>query len=263
MNLLKFIFSKIFLVNLFIAVIIFFLIFYGTNFYLKKYTLHNKTITVPNLKGIDFYKAKELLKKENLELFIMDSIYVKDKKGGTILEQNPEGGSFVKKNRKIYVTICSKKPPKVSVPNLKDMSLRQAKAILESYGLKVGELSFKPDECVNCVLEQLINGKKIQPGTFVTKGSKIDLLLGQGLSEEKTIVPNLIGMRIDIAKEKIMAASLNVGAELYDNSKIKNKYDSINAFVYKQIPSYSENKYINLGSSIDLYLTTDSNKLKK
>jgi beta-lactam-binding protein with PASTA domain len=91
----------------------------------------------------------------------------------------------------IYVTLNSSEPPQVKMPNLIDVSYRQAVSILLSFGLKEGQISYKPDLAKNIVLKQLYNGQPVLPETKVLKGSSIDLVLGDGLGSTEIDVPEL------------------------------------------------------------------------
>jgi beta-lactam-binding protein with PASTA domain len=179
---------------------------------------------------------------------------------GSIAEQNPKPGFKVKKWRNIVLTINAFHPQMVAMPNLVDLPLRQAKALIESSGLEVGLLKYRPDLSIDVVIDQQYNGKKIPDGDSVQVGSVIDLVLGKGLSNQRTSVPDLSGMKLDPAKNKILMSSLNLGTFVYDNT-IRSKSDTLNAFVYKQNPDYSLNASLQMGSSIYLWLTVDSAKL--
>jgi beta-lactam-binding protein with PASTA domain len=111
------------------------------------------------------------------------------------------------------------------------------------------------------VIDQQYNGKSIREGDSIQKGSVIDLILSKGLSNQKTFVPYLIGMKLDPAKNKILGSSLNLGTFVYDNT-IKTGTDTLNAYVYKQIPEFKNDATLQLGSSIYLWLTADLEKLK-
>ena len=124
----------------------------------------------------------------------------------------------------------------------------------------MGQLRYRPDLSIDVVIEQLYNGKKIAEGDSLQKGSVIDLVLGKGLSNQRTPVPDLIGMALEPARNKILISSLNLGTYIYDNTIINGK-DSLNAFVYKQNPEYREDASLQLGSAIYLWLTVDSAKL--
>ena len=124
----------------------------------------------------------------------------------------------------------------VAMPNLVDLPIRQAIALIESSGLEMGQLKYKPDLSIDVVIEQPIT-EKITEGDSLQKGSVIDLILGKGLSNQRTSVPDLIGMNLEPAKNKILISSLNLGTYIYDNTIINGK-DTLNAFVYKQNPEY-------------------------
>jgi beta-lactam-binding protein with PASTA domain len=84
----------------------------------------------------------------------------------------------VKHNRKVYLYVTGLVPPQVSMPKLTDMSERQARIIISSYGLKVGRVYEKEADCNGCVIMQMIKGKEIEPGNAVKKGSVVELVVG-------------------------------------------------------------------------------------
>lgn len=228
--------------------------------YLNSYTMHGESIKVPNLIDTRIGQLEEKVKAAELKYVINDSIYVKGKAAGIVLEQDPSEGREVKKGRKIYLTLTAAFPPQTSIPDLVDRSMRQAEATIEAYGLVVGNISYKSDPCNNCVLEQSIKGKKVEAGKAVTKGTVIDLVLGKGLSNEMVNFPYLYDMDAENAKVLLRASSLSVGIEEYDET-VKTTEDSANAIIYRTIPSYSPNRNINAGSMVSIYLSLDKNKI--
>ncbi len=260
MSLKNFIFSKVFLKNLGLA----FLIVAGAILllllWLNIYTRHGQARTVPNFTGLTMEETAALAKKSKMKFQVIDSVYTSLVPRGCVAEQNPKPGFRVKKWRNIILTINAFRPEMVAVPDLKDLPLRQAIALIEDAGLEMGELRYKADLSINVVLSQLLNGKDAVPGDSIQKGSVIDLLLGKGLSNQRTPVPDLTGMRLDPARNRIFGASLNLGTFIFDNTILTSE-DSLNAFVYKQNPEYREDASLQLGSSIYLWLTVDSLKL--
>jgi len=260
MSLKNFIFSKVFLKNLGLA----FLIVAGAILllllWLNIYTRHGQARTVPNFTGLTMEETAALAKKSRMKFQVIDSVYTSLVPRGCVAEQNPKPGFRVKKWRNIILTINAFRPEMVAVPDLKDLPLRQAIALIEDAGLEMGELRYKADLSINVVLSQLLNGKDAVPGDSIQKGSVIDLLLGKGLSNQRTPVPDLTGMRLDPARNRIFGASLNLGTFIFDNTILTSE-DSLNAFVYKQNPEYREDASLQLGSSIYLWLTVDSLKL--
>ena len=151
---------------------------------------------------------------------VIDSVYTSLVPRGCVAEQNPKPGFKVKKWRNIVLTINAYNPEMVAMPNLVDLPIRQAIALIASSGLEMGELRYRPDLSIDVVIEQLYNGKKITEGDSLQKGSVIDLVLGKGLSNQRTSVPDLIGMTLEPARNKILISSLNLGTYIYDNTII-------------------------------------------
>lgn len=260
MSLKNFIFSKVFLKNFGLAVAIIIGGVIILLIWLNFYTRHGQARPVPDFYGLTLEETAKLAKKNKLKYHIIDSVYTNIVPRGCIAEQNPRPGFKVKKWRNVALTINAFHPEMVAMPNLIDLPKRQAILVIEGSGLEMGLLKYKPDLSVDVVIEQQLNGKKIVAGDSIQKGSVIDLVLGKGLSNQRTPVPELIGYDLESARTRILGASLNLGAYIFDNT-IVNGSDSLNAFVYKQNPEFSEEASLQLGSAIYLWLTNDSAKL--
>lgn len=260
MSLKKFILSKVFFKNLGFAIAIsvggLMLLLLVLNFY----TRHGQARAVPDFYGLTMEQTAKLAKKSKLKYQVIDSVYTTLVPRGCVTEQNPKPGFKVKKWRNVILIINAFSPEMVAMPNLIDLPIIQASYLIESSGLKMGESRYKPDLSVGFVLEQIYNGKKIAAGDSLQKGSVIGLVLGKGLSNQRTSIPDLLGLNLEPAKKKILIASLNLGTYTYDNS-IKNSQDTSSAFVYKQNPEYNSDGSLQLGSAIYLWLTVDSTKL--
>ncbi len=260
MSLKEFILSKVFLKNLAIAVLIVIGIIMGLLIWMNLYTRHGQARPVPSFIGLTQEQVADLARKNKLRYEIIDSVYTSSVPRGCVVEQNPVPGFKVKKWRNIILTINAYNPEMVKVPNLVDLPIRQAILSIESSGFKMGETKYKPDLSINVVLEQSCNGKPIAEGDSLQKGSVIDLVLGKGLSNQRAPVPDLIGMKLNQAKNEIVISSFSLGTYVYDSS-ITNAQDTLNALVYKQNPEYKEDATLQLGSAIYLWLTVDSTKL--
>ena len=260
MKFLNFLISKVFFKNLFRAIIITLVVIFGSLLFLHIYTGHGRVRQVPDFKGMSTKEVEKAAKRHKLQFVIIDSIYSQQVEKGHVVLQHPEPGINVKKNRKIFLTINAVKPEMIKVPNVVGLSLRQAKSLLETSGLIIGKLSFVPDLARNNVLKQKNNGIEIEEGDSLKKNAVIDLVLGKGLSNQKTPVPDLVSLHLEIAKQKILGFSLNLGAYTFDET-IKDEEDSITAFIWKQNPEYAEDYRIPLGSSVYIWLTVDSAKL--
>jgi beta-lactam-binding protein with PASTA domain len=260
MSLKNFIKSKLFFKNLGLAAILIVGVVMLFLIWMNFYTRHGQARPVPYFMGLTLEETEILAKKSKLRYQVIDSVYTTLVPRGCVAEQNPKPGFKVKKWRNIVLTINAFHPEMVAMPNLVDLPLRQARALIESSGLELGELRYKPDLSIDIVLEQVFNGKNVAGNDSLQKGSVIDLILGKGLSNQRTSVPDLIGMKLESAINKIFDSSLNIGTYIYDNTIINTK-DTLDAFVYKQNPSFKEDVSLQLGSDIYLWLTVDSAKL--
>jgi beta-lactam-binding protein with PASTA domain len=260
MSIKDFILSKTFLKNIGLAALIFVGFIMLLLIWLNFYTRHGQSRPVPSFIGLTMDQTVKLARKSRLKYQIIDSVYTSDVPRGCIAEQNPVPGFKVKKKRNIMLTINAFNPEMVAMPNLVNLPKRQAIALIESSGLQMGISRYTPDISFDVVLKQIYDGKEIQEGDSIQKGSEIDLLLGKGLSNQRTYVPDLIGMNIESARNKIMGASLTLVTSIFDNTVITGQ-DSADAFVYKQNPDFSVDATLQLGSSIYLWLTVDSANL--
>ena len=262
MNFLRFLISKVFLKHLAIAVGVTLVFMFAVFLFLRIYTRHGQALSVPNLQGMSIQEADSILSERNLHLHIVDSVFNMNATRGSVIDQNPRAEFKVKEGRTIFITINAFNPEIIAMPDVEGVSLRQARAILETAGLKVGKLTYVPDIAVNNVLQQKYKGNVIEEGDSIARGSEIDLVLGRGLSNEKTAAPNLVGLLFNEARQRITDRYLNLGAVIYDRS-FETADDTAMAFVWKQRPVYDKDNeiLINLGSTVDIWLTVDSTKL--
>ena len=242
--------SKVFLINLVLALVFMAAVFGFTYSYLGGYTHHGESISVPDLRGLKKERMETFVQDKHLRYAIVDSLFELDKLPGTVIDQDPVPDSKVKEGRTIYLTVNASLPPKVKMPDLIDVSYRQAEAILQTFGLKVGSLIYKPDLAKNAVLGQRYRGSEISSGKEIPKGSVIDLVLGDGLGNTRVPVPDLVGLTKGEALFVLKGSSLNIGTVFYERTT----RDSSNAKVYKQSPEASDNAAINQGEAVDLYL---------
>ncbi|MCG8306730.1 MAG: PASTA domain-containing protein [Cytophagales bacterium] len=241
--------------------------------YLPSATHHGETITVPNLEGMSLSEMDDFLKKRHLNYEVADSNYTSAYPPLTILKHYPQAGSYVKERRKIYLTVNSTQPKSVKMPDLVDGSLKNAELVLASYGLKRGKITYKPFLASNVVLEQLFEGKKIEPKAQVLKGSRIDLVVGDGLGQRVFSVPRFIGLPLDEANFSIKGSGLNTGsviinvideeerAELVELAKeleIDTAAIIESGFVFQQRPEIG--KDIRLGEQVDLWVVSLSDE---
>ena len=150
---------------------------------LKSYTRHGREVDMPDFVGQNSNALIDTLLPSDYIVVITDEVYDKSMEPGTIIKQNPEAGEKVKKGRKVYLTVATSEPPTVIMPELRDVSQRQAEIMLGALGLELEGVILKPSPYENAVLEQLHNGRTIAAGTQIKMGDKITLVVGRDVNE--------------------------------------------------------------------------------
>ena len=244
--------TKTFRKNLIIAIIsisVFVLLIF---FILRNYTRHGEKIEVPNLKNKSIKEAVIALEQMGFR-YQLDSVYQTDAKPGIIIDQDPAAGSTVKDNRTIYLTMITLSPPVVNFPEIREMTFLEARAILGNYELKLGDTIYIPDIARDVVLDVKYGGEKLLAGQEIPKGSRVSLVLGNGMGDSEVLVPNVIGLTLDEAMFSIKGSSLTVGAINYMGYIT----DSLSARVVSKTPiadSLNTEK-VSIGTSINLALS--------
>ena len=250
-----FITKRSFGVNLLAVIVMFFalaLLFFSMLGFITK---HGQQLTVPDVHGKNVKEAIELLEKAGFEADVRDSIYVDSIPGLAVYAQTPDKGAQVKVGRTIYLTVNKTVAPMVKMPDLEGLTFRSAEMMLKSMRLNVGDTIYRPDIAANSVLQQLLNGKKIKPGTLVAEGSNITLILSSGTGSVENPVPSFVGLTYAEAREILSASNLNAGTVIID----PNVTDTANAYIIKQVPTRKNEigdfNMVRAGESVDFWLS--------
>jgi beta-lactam-binding protein with PASTA domain len=254
MHLKEFILSKIFRKHLLAALLLTVVLLWLTMQILSLYTHRGESLAIPDFSGMTVAEAQRVAKKMSLRFEIEDSVYRVNKKAGTILMQNPGAGHKIKSGRMIYLTLVSSVPGQEEVPKLTDISLRQAKVLLESKGFVLGKVAFVPSEFNDLVLEQKNKGVPLLPGSRLDNGEAIDLVVGRSGSGNETFVPDFSGMALAEAQILLDLKQLQAGSIVFDNT-VANRSDSMAARVISQFPLADSTIFVPAGSPVNLVLS--------
>lgn len=174
---------------------------------LPGYTHNQEALTVPDVTKRALGEAQLLLEQRNLRFSILEKRYNAAFPGEYVLDQNPKGGQLVKPNRRIYLTVNTSETPKVNVPNVENLSLRNARLQIENYGLEVGNISYASSKFKNVVIDQ-----SIPSGTKVERGTLVSLIVSDGLGETRVATPSLVGLRLSEAQFRLRDRGLRIGS---------------------------------------------------
>jgi eukaryotic-like serine/threonine-protein kinase len=215
---------------------------------LHSITKHGQDAKVPNVVGKKLAAGMSQLSGFEVKI---DSIYLPYKDPLEIVYQDPQPDNIVKVGRIIFLTVNKTTPPMIAMPPLVNMSFRNAVLTLQGFRLIMGDTIFKPDIAAGAVLDQLYNGKSIAAGAQVPVGSRIDLIVGAGLSDSIMPVPDLIGRTFAEARSLLDASGI-----LYNIVWEGSISDSNAAVIYNQQPESKDEldfeSKITPGDMIDL-----------
>ncbi|MCH2230886.1 MAG: PASTA domain-containing protein [Crocinitomicaceae bacterium] len=257
----NFISSRKFLINVILIGIVYVAGYFLLSMYLTQSTNHGQQVEVPNLIGENQNNLENLMALSGLSYQVLDSIYEPSKVEGTILEQDPApsklSGVYVKDGRTVKVRV-SKRTQLVEVPNLVDKSQRFAEGILNNREFRY-KLEYKPSkEAHGAVIEQLYKGRSIHEGAKLPIGSKITLIVGRDEAGEAVQIPNLFGLTILEAQERVRG----IGAVEFFTvcPTCLTSADSLNARIESQSPEFSEGAMVAAGTTISVFATTEFNE---
>ncbi len=246
--------SKTFLINLGAIILVYVIGMYLFKGCLESRTNHGQKIEVPNLIGKNRNNLDNIMSGTMLNYVVLDSIYDPTKVEGTVLEQDPAPTSlssvFVKAGRKIKVRV-SKRTQLVEMPDLVDKSQRFAEGILNNREFRY-KIEYVPSkEAHGAVLVQLYKGKSVVPGTKLPIGSRILLKIGQDESGIPLAMPNLYGLTISEAKERV--GNMSNMEFFVVCPDCATSADSSMARVSSQSPEFVENGTVLSGTTISVF----------
>ena len=192
---------------------------------LNVFTEHGKMYQVPDFKGLSLSDAEMLAQKSGVVIVVNDEIYQPQSTPGSVLEQTPAAGQYVKEGRKVFVIINANSAKMVSAPDVIGLSSKQARAIIDGRGFILERIEYVQDAAYNNVLDLVCKGKSLHKGDKIPEGSALKLVLGIQDIEEQTMVPDVIGKRYLLARTLLFEAGLNVSVVKESGTKPESTQD--------------------------------------
>ena len=185
-NFLRFLSSRQFLIQLGLAAIVSVFLVIAVLQWLKSSTQHGDFVEVPDLAKLSVTEMREVLEESDLRYEVVDSAnFNPDYPRFSIIEQNPPAGNKVKQNRKIYVTVNPSGYKKITVPDIIQVTRRNATSMLRAVGLDVDEVTYIDELGKDMVYRIRYQGQYIKPGDKLPRTSKIELVCGNGTVGEE------------------------------------------------------------------------------
>ena len=164
----------------------------------------NTTVDVPNVVGKQVSVAKNILEDKHLRVSTSE-VTNPDVPAGQVISQTPGAGEKVKEQRTIHLVV-SKGVGDITVPDLSDLTVDQARQRLKDIGLVVGKIT---QQSVDGKKDGVVIAQSPSGDSKVSKGTTIDLVVNKAKAK-KVKVPNLVGMTLKDARNTLSNAHLGV-----------------------------------------------------
>ena len=164
----------------------------------------NTTVDVPNVVGKQVSVAKNILEDKHLRVSTSE-VTNPDVPAGQVISQTPGAGEKVKEQRTIHLVV-SKGVGDITVPDLSDLTVDQARQRLKDVGLVVGKIT---QQSVDGKKDGVVIAQSPSGDSKVSKGTTIDLVVNKAKAK-KVKVPNLVGMTLKDARDTLSNAHLGV-----------------------------------------------------
>ncbi|MCR4425312.1 MAG: Stk1 family PASTA domain-containing Ser/Thr kinase, partial [Firmicutes bacterium] len=164
-------------------------------------------VTVPDIVGRTLPEAESLMRQNHLRLDSSVKRYDDLVEYNRVIEQDPPAGTKRKINSTVRAVISLGREM-VTVPDLFNDTLREGQLELERAQLVFGEqdTGFHQDVAAGRVISQVP-----EAGTYVPKGTRVDVTVSSGPPPPPSEVPLVIGLSLERARERLAEAGFTVG----------------------------------------------------
>ena len=171
---------------------------------------HGQDVEVPNIVGMSVDRAKKLAQDSDLGFIVEEEVFDREAEEGRVVRQKPEPGSSAKRGSRIRVA-ASVGLEAAGTPYLVGLSERQAELTLSRAGLRLGTVS-RDGAATDGTGTVLVQSPS--PGSVLSKGSPVDLILGRSEPREEVFVmPLLEGRRVEEVAQAFIRLGFSVRVE--------------------------------------------------
>ena len=154
-----------FVINLLLVIVVSCGVVYGVLAWLDSYTRHNQAVVVPDVKGMKLEDAAEFFGNNKLRYNVIDSVFSKDVAPGSIVELVP--GNALTSQMAV-------------IPEVEDLSFRQAYALLRARGFSSVEIEYVPGDYKDLAMGVELNGRTLLKGEHVPLTAHLVLKVSSG-----------------------------------------------------------------------------------
>jgi eukaryotic-like serine/threonine-protein kinase len=205
-----------------------------------RFAIQGREISVPDVVGKPSGEAQQILQGRGLGMKVEEHLY-NPAPVDTVVRQSPVSGFRVKIGQYAHVVV-SLGPQKATIPPLTSRSIRAARIELLRSGLQAGEISsvYLPGYEDDSVLQQ-----DPVPGTSDVTSPHVDMLVSLGPRPAAYVMPELMGLSLVEAEQRISASGLHIG-----KITVTPEPGALHGIVLGQSPMHGAR--VDAGSPIDL-----------
>lgn len=169
--------------NLLLAVVVACGLVYGALRWLDVYTRHGEAVEVPDVKGLKMDEATGVLEQSGLQYNVIDSVFSKDVEPGAIVELVPSAGQKVKEGRIVFITVNALTSQMATIPEVEDLSLRQAYALLKARGFERIDVEYVAGDYKDLAVAVELRGRVLKKDEHVPLTAPLVLKVSSGEAE--------------------------------------------------------------------------------
>jgi len=179
---------------------------------LPNYVGYSNEHYLPDIRGEYLEKASYQLREIgfNIELIVVP--YIEKNIPGTVIKMFPRSFTKVKEGHTITLTVAGKDHD-IDVPDISSLTIRNAKLTLTKFSLAIDTIIYEYD---NSIPEGYITFQLPRRGQAVKSSTKMTLGVSRGPAPDYYIIPDIVNLSLNHAKDEILAKGLRVGLITYE-----------------------------------------------
>jgi len=181
-------------------------------FILPNYVGYNNEHYLPDVRGEYLEKATYQLRSLRFNTKPILIPYSESHTPGTVIKMFPRAFTKVKEGRTIDLTIAGKDQD-IEIPDISNLSLRNAKLILTKLGLGIDTIIYEYD---NVIPDGYISFQLPRKGQTVKSSTNMTLGVSRGAPPDYYIIPDIVNYSLTRARKTIINKGLRVGEITYE-----------------------------------------------
>lgn len=181
-------------------------------FILPNYVGYNNEHYLPDVRGEYLEKATYQLRSLRFNTKPILIPYSESHTPGTVIKMFPRAFTKVKEGRTIDLTVAGKDED-IEIPDISNLSLRNAKLTLTKLGLGIDTIIYEYD---NVISDGYISFQLPRKGQTVKSSTNMTLGVSRGAPPDYYIIPDIVNYSLTRARKSIINEGLRVGEITYE-----------------------------------------------